>query len=108
LGKQHITDNDLERIADCLDIPLEQLLSSAVNKTMESSRNQDGFLISQKVLDLFPDLGEYLEMLENASRIDDRELIEYLSKRIADIWQEGPNVASNSPKKIGKTTKGEG
>ena len=38
-------------------------------------------------------------MLEKASRIDDLELIEYLSKKIADIWQEGPMPVAQSEKR---------
>jgi hypothetical protein len=34
---------------------------------------------------MFPELHEYLEMLEKASVIDDMDLIEYLSKKIASI-----------------------
>ncbi len=45
----------------------------------------DGIRISQKVVDMFPDLGEYLEMIEKASMIDDIELIEYLSKKLKGI-----------------------
>jgi hypothetical protein len=46
---------------------------------------------------MFPDLREYLEMLENAARIDDLDLIEYLSKKIADIWQNGPKLGVQYP-----------
>jgi hypothetical protein len=44
-------------------------------------------------------------MLENASRIDDFDLIEYLSKKIADIWQDGPKLVAQSPKNTIPTTK---
>jgi hypothetical protein len=53
---------------------------------------------------MFPDLAEYLEMLEKASLIDDLDLMEYLSKRIADIWRDGPKLDAQSPKKIATTT----
>ena len=84
LGKQRVSADDLKRIAQCLDVPLVQLQPSPENKKITSTQFKNGFLISQKVIDLFPDLGEYLEMLEKASMIDDLDLIEYLSKRIAD------------------------
>ena len=104
LGKQRVSADDLKRIAQCLDVPLVQLQPSPENKKITSTQFKNGFLISQKVIDLFPDLGEYLEMLEKASMIDDLDLIEYLSKRIADIWRDGPKLGAQSPKKIVTTT----
>jgi len=104
LGKQRVSADDLKRIAQCLDVPLVQLQPSPENKKITSTQFKNGFLISQKVIDLFPDLGEYLEMLEKASMIDDLDLIEYLSKRIADIWRDGPRLGAQSPKRITTTT----
>ena len=104
LEKQRVNDDDLKRIAKCLDVPLEQLQPSPENKKMTSTEFEDGILISQKVVDMFPDLHEYLEMIEKASMIDDLDLIEYLSKKIAGIWRDGPKVVSQSPKKIITTT----
>jgi|GEM_PF-679595 len=106
LGKQRISDDDLKRIAACLDVPFEQLKPSPGNKKITTARFKNGILISQKVVDMFPDLQEYLEMLDKASKIDDIELIEYLSKRIAGIWQNGPKLVTQYPKRIIKTTKG--
>ncbi len=106
LGKQRVNDDDLKRIAECLDVPLEQLQPPPENKKMTSAQFKDGILISQKVVDMFPDVREYLEMLEKASRIDDLDLIEYLSKRIADIWRDGPKLVTQSPKRIITTTEG--
>ena len=103
LGKQRASEDDLKRIAECLDVPLLQLQPSPQNKKGTSAPFSNGILISQKVVDMFPDLGEYLEMLEKASMIDDLDLIEYLSKRIADIWREGPKLGTQSPKTITTT-----
>jgi transcriptional regulator with XRE-family HTH domain len=106
LGKQRVNDNDLKRIAECLDVPFEQLQPSPDNKKITTAQLKDGIPLSQKVVDMFPDLREYLEMLEKASRIDDADLIEYLSKRIADIWRKGPKLVAQSPNRIITTTKG--
>jgi len=106
LGKQRVNGDDLKRIAECLDVPLEQLQSSPKNKKMTSAQFKNGILIAQKIADMFPDLREYLEMLEKASIIDDLDLIKYLSKRIADIWRDGPKVVTQSPNKIITTTEG--
>jgi len=104
LGKQRVNDDDLERIAQCLDVPPKQLQPSPKNKKITSMQFKDGIVISQKVVDMFPDLGEYLEMIEKASMINDLELIEYLSKKLADILRAGPKLVAQSPKKITTTT----
>jgi transcriptional regulator with XRE-family HTH domain len=106
LGKQRVSEDDLKRIAKCLDVPFEQLQPSPGKKKLTTVKFNDGIQISQKVVDMFPDLREYLEMLEKASRIDDGDLIEYLSKRIADIWRNGPKSVTQSSNRIIKTTEG--
>jgi len=98
LEKQRVSDDDLERIAQCLDVPLEQLQPTPQNQKITSAKFKNGTLISQKVVDMFPDLREYLEMLENAAQIEDLDLIAYLSKKIAGIWQDGPKLLAQSPK----------
>lgn len=103
LEKQRVSDDDLKRIAQCLDVPLVQLQPTSENKKTTLTQFENGILISKKVVDMFPDLGEYLEMLEKASMIDDLDLIEYLSKRIADIWRDGPRLGAQSPKRITTT-----
>ena len=55
---------------------------------------------------MFPDLGEYLVMLEKAAGVDDFDLIEYLSGRIAGILQKGSAADFSSPKRIIATTEG--
>ena len=104
LGKQRVSDDDLKCIAQGLDVPLEQLQPSPENKEMTSEQFKGGIRISQKVVDMFPDLREYLEMIEKASIIDDLDLIEYLSKKIAEIWRDGPKLVAQSPERIITTT----
>ena len=104
LGKQRISDDDLKCIAEGLDVSVEKLQAPPENQTPTAAQLKNGTQISQKVVDMFPDLREYLEMLENASRIDDIELIEYLSKKIADILQDGPKLGTQSSTRIITTT----
>ena len=104
LGKQRANDDDLKRIAQCLDVPPKQLQPSPKDKKITSMQFKDGIVISQKVVDMFPDLGEYLEMIKKASMIDDLELIEYLSKKLADIFRAGPKLITQSEKRITRTT----
>jgi len=104
LGKQRVSDDDLERIAQCLDVTPKELQPLPKNKGMTSAQFKEGVLVSQKVVDMFPDLGEYMEMIDKASMIDDIELLEYLSKKLADIWRAGPKMDAQPAKKIAETT----
>ena len=106
LENQRPTDDDLKRIAECLDVPVEQLQPTATGRESSFGNGQDGIRISQKVVDMFPDLGEYLVMIEKAAMIDDSDLIEYLSERIAAILKEGPSADSTSSTKILASTEG--
>ena len=96
LGIQKPTDDDLVRMAECLDVPVEQLQLKRGDRDPSSDGAKNGIMISQKIIDMFPDLSEYLIMLQKAARIDDYELIEYLSERIAAILKEGPENDSTS------------
>ena len=93
LGIQRPTDDDLKRIADSLNAPFEIFLTES-NYDEDSPKRPNGFLISQKIIDMFPDLEEYLEMLDKAARMDDTELIDYLAERIAAILRREPAASS--------------
>ena len=85
LGIQRPTDDDLKRIAECLQVPFELFQTNSDPDGNSSKKRQDGVLISQKIIDMFPDLGDYLAMLDKAARMDDTDLIDYLTERIARI-----------------------
>jgi transcriptional regulator with XRE-family HTH domain len=104
LGKQRASEDDLRRIAECLDVPVEQLQQPVQKQNSTTVQYSGGIRISQKVVDMFPDLREYLEMLENASRIDDSDLIAYLSKKISDILRSGPKLEAQFSAKINTTS----
>ena len=92
LGRQLATDDDLKRIADCLDVPVERLQPKLEEKEALTGKK---VLISQKFVDMFPDFCNYLEMLEKAAEIEDPELIRYLAKRIAASLQNGAAAESS-------------
>jgi len=71
-------------------------MAAADSKTAPAGVRKGAVLISQKVIDMFPDLGNYLEMLEKAAGIEDTELVEYLSGKIGDIMRSGPAADSAS------------
>jgi len=90
LGIQRPTDDDLKRIAECLGAPLELFQTDIHIDEKALNNRQDGVLISQKIIDMFPDLGDYLAMLDKAARMNDIDLIDYLTERIAKILSRDP------------------
>jgi hypothetical protein len=68
-----------------------------------SGSRQKGTVISPKIIDMYPGLGNYLDMLDKAAGIDDTELIEYLTGKIGEILQVGPAADSvlSSPETAG-------
>ena len=104
LGVKIPTDEDLRCIANCLEVPVEQLKPTPNGKQGSPENRKDGIWTSQKVIDMFPDLDEYLLMLEKAAVLDDFDLMEYLSGRIAEIFKGGLAVDfASSKRKISGT-----
>jgi len=106
LGRQRPTEDDLRQIAECLAVPAERLMAASDSKTAPAGVSESAVLISQKVIDMFPDLGNYLEMLEKAGGIEDTELIEYLAGKIGDILRNGPAADSAAHPTITSGTEG--
>ena len=92
LGRQLATDDDLRRIAKCLDVPLEMFEPTPEYNEIIAGNREGGILISQKIVDMFMNLRKYLEMLNEAADLDDSELIVHLTKKIASILQIGPDA----------------
>jgi transcriptional regulator with XRE-family HTH domain len=103
LGRQRPTEDDLRCIGECLDVPAEQLMPAADGQQSLSGSRQKGTVISPKIIDMYPGLGNYLDMLDKAAGIDDTELIEYLTGKIGEILQVGPaaDSALSSPETAG-------
>jgi transcriptional regulator with XRE-family HTH domain len=95
LGRQLATDHDLRLIAKCLDVPAETLQPKTENNATQPGKSEGGVLVSQKIVDMFPNLEKYLEMLDKAEEIKDIELFGYLAKKIAEIFQIGPDTDSS-------------
>jgi transcriptional regulator with XRE-family HTH domain len=72
LGKQNPTDHEIEQMARALGVP-EVILSGETGKG-GTGQGDDQF-VSCKVLDRFPKLGPYLEMLNKAVALEDVVLL---------------------------------
>ena len=47
---------------------------------------EDGILVHRKVLELLPGADVYIEMLNKAVRLDDRELIAHIGDKLAGLF----------------------
>lgn len=83
LGKQHPTEVEVGQMAQVLGVSAE-LLSSTKAATIQGEGGDVS--VSGKVLDRFPRLGAYLEMLNKAVSLEDDALIMHIGETLADIF----------------------
>lgn len=94
LGKQVPTKSDLNKMAVVFGIPPAELSNNSPEKTVDNStRTKDGILVSQKVLDYFPNLGPYLDMLNKAITLEDEELIDHIAAKLALMMNPANRMA---------------
>ena len=89
LGKQTPTDDDLKKMALVLGVSAEILKpqkSPSVRDKQKSRTALEGIVISNKTLVLVPDLGPYMDMLNKAVTLEDRELIQHIAEKLSDIF----------------------
>ena len=87
LGKQIPTQDDLEKLAAVLGV-IPQDLNPGKKASASSSISKEGLVVHQKTLDRFPQLGPYLDMLNKAVALNDNELMEYISEKLAAIFSD--------------------
>lgn len=94
LGKQVPTTDDLKNMARVLGVGVHELTAEpAASDPMEirhEKRADKGLVVLQKVLDMFPGLEAYLEMLNKAALLDDEELIGYISEKVSGLLVPQP------------------
>ena len=90
LGKQKPTPQDLANMARVLGVPVTELSPNIGRDRTDHHKPEDGLLIRQQVLDLFPGVGTYLDMLNKAVALKDRELIRHLSEKISEMFRLQP------------------
>lgn len=86
LGRQLPTAKDAQKLASALDVePGDLELSTAVSgpRTLSS---QNSCSMTPETLQLFPGYAEYIEMLNNAVRIGDQDLIGYIAGRLSSLF----------------------
>ncbi len=85
LGRQIPTAADLKKIAALLNVPASDLMPQKQPDGDGSRAPAQKVFLSQKVLSRFPGLDAYVDMLNNAARINDSELLVYLCDKIATL-----------------------
>jgi transcriptional regulator with XRE-family HTH domain len=88
LGKQVPTQDDLEKLAAVLGVKPQDLNPGKKAPASSSSISTEGLVVHQKTLDRFPQLRPYLDMLNKAVALDDSELMEYISEKLAAIFSD--------------------
>ena len=106
LGRQLATDSDLQRIAKCLDVPVEMLQPESDNNMAFSNKTEGGVLVSEKIVDMYANLRKYLELLNEAGGLNDYELIEHLARKIAGVLQSSPVNHFSPSENTGSSAKG--
>jgi transcriptional regulator with XRE-family HTH domain len=94
LGKQHPTAPEIEKMARVLGVPRE-LLEGDLDTPTTAFETEGGMPIAAKVLDRFPKLGAYLEMLNKAVALEDEALITHIGETLAEIFldRQGRHMA---------------
>lgn len=87
LGKQHPTEDEIGQMARVLGVSVD-LLNTASAVAIQGEGGEVS--VSGKVLDRFPKLGAYLEMLNKAVSLEDDALIIHIGETLADIFQPRP------------------
>jgi len=96
LGKQNPTYEDLKKMAGVLGVSVGTLMPETDADAIQTAPAVEGVVITKEVLKLFPGLETYVEMFNNAAKLGDEELIDYISEKIAALLTtEGAAVAVN-------------
>ena len=83
-------------MAGVLGVSIGTLMPETDAEAIQSIPAVEGVVLSKEVLDLYPGLETYAEMLNNAAKLGDAELIDYISEKIAALLATaGAAVAVN-------------
>jgi transcriptional regulator with XRE-family HTH domain len=88
LGRQIPTPDDLEKLAGVLGVTVAELDPAGARATSAEGAGlgRDGVLVHRRVLERLPGAEVYIEMLNKAVRLDDRELIGHIADKLAGLF----------------------
>lgn len=87
LGRQIPTQKDLRKMAKVLGIVVTDLIPGQDSVPGAGPEPAHGVFVSTKVLERFPGLGPYLEMLNKSVMLDDNDLVGYITEKIALLME---------------------
>jgi transcriptional regulator with XRE-family HTH domain len=86
LGRQLPTAEDAEKLALALDVESSALAPAAAQSGTAAQTSQGTCRMSPEALHLFPGFADYIEMLNNAVRIGDQDLIGYIAGKLSTLF----------------------
>lgn len=87
LGRQRLSGDDTEKLALVLDVQPETLIPELAHHRSAGAVSTTGCQLTSETLQLFPGLEAYVEMLNNAVRIGDHDLIAYIAGRLSSVFE---------------------
>ena len=100
LGRQIPTPDDVEKMARVLGVSEADLDPARAKAPAGGGERTDGVVIQRRVLEHLPGADVYLEMLNKAVRLEDRELIAHIGDKLAGLFaglaQESRSATSRS------------
>ena len=87
LGRQRLSDDDIQKLSLVLDVPPESIAPTPAATKPAGKSSKTGCQLTHETLQLFPGLEEYVEMLNNAVRIGDQDLIGYIAGRLSTLFE---------------------
>ena len=86
LGRQVPTTEEARKLAAALDVQLSDIDPPATASASAPKVSKDNCLFTPETLQLFPGLAEYAQMMNNAVRIGDQDLIHYLAGKLSEVF----------------------
>ena len=90
LGRQIPTRDDLEKMARIMGLPVSELSPDKNRDNKDKHDSKQGVILAREVLDLYPGLDDYVDMLNKAAKLNDSELITYIATKIAQMISLNP------------------
>ena len=85
LGRQIPKAADLKKMAALLKVPVSDLMPGTQPAGNGRRTSMPKVVLSKNVISRFPGLDAYIDMLNNAARVNDSELLECLCDKIAGL-----------------------
>jgi transcriptional regulator with XRE-family HTH domain len=86
LGRQIPTVEDAQKLALALDVQLSDIQPSTTPDAAAPQQSQDNCCMTAETLQLFPGFADYAQMLNNAVRIGDQDLISYIAGKLSELF----------------------